>query len=279
MTPLFGKKTETGKDGTGRVSFVNTDLPDIVEMKDVHLTYDGEKNVIENFNLLIEDKPDQGQFIVILGESGCGKSTILRFLAGLQSPTSGQILMNGENFKSNMPMVFQQYSSFPWLSVLNNVMLPLELLGQGNKKEWKDRSMQMIEQVGLAGHEKKYAQYPVLSGGQLQRVALARSLVMNPRIILMDEPFGALDINTRFRMQTMLAEIWLNLSSTIIFVTHDIQEAVYLADDIYVMAANPGRIIEHISIGLPLVRPREIKKTTEYIQYVNQVEDIMFALR
>lgn len=274
-----GLKTKTYKNGDSTVGFDNTVLPDVFELKDVGISYDGGKRwVIQGLNLLVEDKPDQGQFVVVLGESGCGKSTVLRFLAGLQKPTAGQVLLNSQPFLGHMPMVFQQYSSLPWLTVLENVMMALKLSGKGTEKEWKAAAMEMTKKVGLDGHEKKYAQYPILSGGQLQRVAIARSLVTNPSILLMDEPFGALDVNTRFRMQMMLADLWLNLNSTVVFVTHDIQEAVYLADDIFIMAANPGRIVEHIPIELPLKREREIKKSPEYIKYVAQVEDIMFSL-
>lgn len=131
----------------------------------------------------------------------------------------------------------------------------------------------MIYRVGLQGHENKFAQYPILSGGQLQRVAIARSLISNPRVILMDEPFGALDTKTRTAMQMMLQEIWLELKSTIIFVTHDIPEAVFLGDDIYIMSSNPGRILKYIHVDLPLVRTREVKKTPDFINLVSEIEE------
>jgi len=260
------------------VRFINTELADIIELRKVSQTYDGGKTyIIKDLNLLIEDKPDQGQFVVILGMSGCGKSTVLRYIAGLQPPSSGEVLIH-EKLRSDeaISMVFQQYSSLPWRTVLRNITLPLELRGI-DKHEAEARAMTMINTVGLGGHEKKFAQYPVLSGGQLQRVAIARSLISNPEIILMDEPFGALDTNTRFKMQLMLADIWDTLKCTVIFVTHDIQEAVFLGDDIYIMSTNPAQIIDHIAIDLPFHRDRETKRSKRFTHLVQEVEDALLA--
>ncbi|MCB0641163.1 MAG: ATP-binding cassette domain-containing protein, partial [Phaeodactylibacter sp.] len=162
----------------------------IIELKHIHQSYDGGKSfIIEDLEFLVEDKPAQGQFVVILGMSGSGKSTLLRYIAGLQEPTSGEVLVNGKPVGNDnrVSMVFQQYSSLPWMTVLDNVSLALRYKGMP-KKEREVKAMEMIELVGLAGHEKKFAQYPSLSGGQLQRVAIARSLLANPEIILMDEP-------------------------------------------------------------------------------------------
>ena len=237
------------------VNFQDTSArANIIELKDIGQSYDGGQNwIIKGLNMLIEDKPDQGQFIVLLGMSGSGKSTLLRYIAGLQEPTEGQVLIKGKAVtdKQRVSMVFQQYSSLPWMTVLDNVALALDYQGIG-KKERYARAMEMIEMVGLSGHEKKYAQYPALSGGQLQRVAIARSIIANPEIILMDEPFGALDIKTRIQMQDLLVDLWHRFNSTILFVTHDINEAVYLADDIFIMKSPPSNIIEHIDIDLPL---------------------------
>jgi NitT/TauT family transport system ATP-binding protein len=260
----------------GNVKFINTELPDIIELRDVSQTYDGGKSyIIKNLNLLVEDKPDQGQFIVILGPSGCGKSTVLRYMAGLQVPSEGEVLIH-EKLRTDeaISMVFQQYSSLPWRTVLGNVRLPLELHGIRHG-EADERAMEMIKTVGLEGHEKKYAQYPVLSGGQLQRVAIARSLINNPEIVLMDEPFGALDTNTRFKMQIMLKGLWDSLQCTVIFVTHDIQEAVFLGDDIYIMSAGPAQIAAHIPVDLPYHRDRETKRSRRYTQLVQEVEDAL----
>ncbi len=265
---------------------MNIDIKDmpardnIIELRDIGQSYDGGKNwIIKGLNWLIEDKPDQGQFVALLGMSGSGKSTLLRYIAGLQKPTEGQVLIKGKPITDDdrISMVFQQYSSLPWMTVLDNVALGLQYKGFG-KKERYERSMEMIELVGLAGHEKKYAQYPALSGGQLQRVAIARSMIANPEILLMDEPFGALDIKTRIQMQDLLIELWLRFHSTIIFVTHDISEAVYLSDDIYIMKAPPSLMVEHIDVDLPLKRDRNTKRDVHFTELVHHVEDTMMHI-
>lgn len=261
--------------------FVDTERPNIIELRNITQHYPGhDAPIIKDLDFLVEDKPDQGQFVVILGASGCGKSTLLRYIAGIQQPSSGQVLLREKPIAQSgvrAGMVFQQYSSLPWLTVLDNVALGLKLQGV-EEKERRRRSLEMIELVGLLGHEHKYAAYPTLSGGQLQRVAIARSLMSNPEILLMDEPFGALDINTRLQMQDMLEDIWLKFYPTIIFVTHDIEEAVYLGDDIYIMAANPGRFAYHIKVDLPFNRDREVKHSSKFNDLVRQVEDKMIQV-
>jgi NitT/TauT family transport system ATP-binding protein len=261
--------------------FENTPLPDIVELRDVNQTYDeGKTLIIKNLNLLIEDKPNQGQFVIILGASGCGKSTILRYIAGLQKPSIGEVFIKAKprTESDRIGMVFQQYSSFPWMSVLENVALGLEFKGIP-AKERTERAMEMIKVVGLQGQEKKYAKYPTLSGGQLQRVAIARSLLVNQEILLMDEPFGALDIYTRLKMQDFMIDLWQKVHPTIVLVTHDISEAVYLGDDIYIMSANPGEIVDHISTDLPNDRNKEIKRSKKFIDKLYYIEDKMIQLQ
>jgi len=260
--------------------FTDTELDNIIEMSGIGQSYDGGKNwIIKNLDFLVEDKPAQGQFIVILGMSGCGKSTLLRYIAGLQDPTEGKLLVNNKPVgKDNrVSMVFQQYSSLPWLSVLDNVGLALKFKGV-SKQERDAKAMELIEKVGLAGHEHKYAQYPTLSGGQLQRVAIARSLLANSDILLMDEPFGALDVRTRLQMQDLLLDIWNEYHPTVVFVTHDIPEAVYLADEIYIMKSAPSRFVEHIHVDLPLARDRSTKRNPRYIELVQEVEDTMIRV-
>lgn len=257
--------------------FQDSTLPNIIELKGIEQSYDGGANyIIKDLNFLVEDKPDQGQFVVIMGMSGCGKSTLLRYIAGLQKPTAGEVLIHGKPIDANnrVSMVFQRYSSLPWMTVLDNVALALKYKGI-EKKEREERAREMIELVGLAGHENKYAQYPTLSGGQLQRVAIARSMIANPEILLMDEPFGALDINTRLQMQDLLSNLWLKFHPTIIFITHDISEAVYLGDDVYIMKSAPSQFVEHLKIDLPFERSREIKRNPRFVQLVHELEDKM----
>ncbi len=262
------------------INIKNTALPDIVELKNISQKYnEGATTVIDNLSLLIEDKPNQGQFVILLGPSGCGKSTVLRYIAGLQLPTTGEVLIKGNprTDKDTIGMVFQQYSSFPWLTVLENVALGLKFRGVP-EKERKEKAMEMIKIVGLEGQEKKYAQYPALSGGQLQRVAIARSLLVNNEIILMDEPFGALDTNTRLKMQDFLLDIWNDVHPTIILVTHDISEAVYLGDDIYIMSNAPANIVEHIPTAFGFEKNRELKRKKEFVDLVYHIEDRMMKL-
>lgn len=257
--------------------FKDSELKNIIDLRNIKQSYDGgETWILENLEFLIEDKPAQGQFAVILGPSGCGKSTVLRYIAGLQKPTGGTVNIHEKEVgKDNrVSMVFQQYSSLPWMTVLDNVSLALRYKGM-LKAERDEKAMEMIELVGLAGHENKFAQYPTLSGGQLQRIAIARSLLANPEILVMDEPFGALDIGTRIQMQDLLLKLWHQFHPTIIFVTHDISEAVYLADDIYIMKKAPSRFVEKIHVDLPFNRSRETKREARFEELVHQVEDKM----
>lgn len=260
--------------------------PNVLELKNIHQTYFDSRTqkdfvVFDDFNLAVEDYPNIGQFIVIMGKSGCGKSTLLRYLTGLQKPTSGEVLINGNPIGENesIPMVFQQYSSLEWFTVLQNVALPLTLKGV-SKREAYDKAMDMIKVVGLEGHENKYAKMPLLSGGQLQRVAIARCLVANPTMLLLDEPYGALDGFTRAKMQFFLLDIFqkgemANLNPTVVLVTHDPREAVLLGQDIYIMDADPGRIVKHIKPDLKGTRDRAMRKDPRFVEIVSYIEDVM----
>lgn len=253
-------------------------IPDVIEMRGIRQSYDGVKNILNGCNLLIEKHNGKGNFVSILGESGCGKSTLLRFICNLQKPTSGEILVNGNpNTSHQIGMVFQQYSSIPYMTVLENVALGLELKGVP-KKEREEKAQSLLEMVGLIDHRHKYARYPVLSGGQLQRVAIARSLMVNSDILLMDEPFGALDINTRIKMQELLLQIWEHYGITIVFVTHDVSEAVFLSKEIFIMKANPGRIVKKITPNLPDNKTHQIKRDMGFIGMVNDIEDYIKEL-
>jgi NitT/TauT family transport system ATP-binding protein len=262
------------------IHFEDTAADNIIELKNISHSYDGGKSwTIQDLNFLIENKVGQGEFAVIMGMSGSGKSTLLRYIAGLQQPTKGEIFLRNKpvSEENRVSMVFQNYSSLPWMSVLENVGLGLQYKNV-SKKERDERAMEMLQKVGLDGHQHKYAQYPTLSGGQLQRVAIARSLLANPEILLMDEPFGALDITTRLQMQDLLCQIWSEFHPTVIFVTHDVSEAVYLADDIYILKHAPACIVEHIHIDLPLDRSRELKRDNRFIHLVHEVEDKMILV-
>ncbi|MEM7258663.1 MAG: ABC transporter ATP-binding protein [Pseudomonadota bacterium] len=194
------------------------------------------------------------EFMTIIGPSGCGKSTLVRILAGLEFATSGQVLLNGDRVAGPGPdtgMVFQTYTLFPWLTVKKNVMFGLRNRGISESMALQE-AMQWIDLVGLERFANHYPHQ--LSGGMKQRVAIARALAAKPRILLMDEPFGALDAQTRAKMQSYLLEIWRNIDITIVFITHDLDEAIFLADRILVLKANPGEVQELIEVPVP--RPR-----------------------
>jgi NitT/TauT family transport system ATP-binding protein len=194
------------------------------------------------------------EFMCVVGPSGCGKSTLIRILAGLDYPTSGEVLLDDKPVcgpGSDRGMVFQSYTLFPWLTVKRNVMFGLQLGGKSGS-EAESEARQWIDLVGLSKFEDSYPHE--LSGGMKQRVAIARALANKPRILLMDEPFGALDAQTRCQMQAYLLQIWRQVDVTILFITHDLDEAIYLSDRILVLGANPSRILELIEVPVP--RPR-----------------------
>ncbi len=276
------KNLRFSKPIEGGIKCCDTSLPNVLELKGIKQIYDKGKNVVfdGSFKLLIEHKPEQGCFVCLLGTSGCGKSTLLRYICGLQKPTEGEVLLFDKPIDLHDPvaMVFQQYSSLPWYTVYQNIELGLKFTNTLSKKEREEKIMHYIKLVGLEGHEHKFAKYPILSGGQLQRVAIARSLIIEPKIIVMDEPFGALDIKTRLKMQEMLSTIWQKINTTIIFVTHDIPEAVFLGDDIFIMKANPGELKYYHHVDMPLERNREMKREQYFTDLVYQIEDEMMEL-
>jgi NitT/TauT family transport system ATP-binding protein len=248
--------------------------PPVVQFKQVTKRFrqGGEwSTAIENVSFVVEDIPDAGEFITILGPSGCGKSTVLRLIAGLQPqfpPTTGEVLVFGQPVAgpgSDRGMVFQDYSSYPNRTVQGNVEFGLELQGK-TRKERHDLARTWIEKVGLAGHEKKYPHE--LSGGMRQRVAIARTLAVRPRIILMDEPFGALDPETRYSMQELLVCLWRELAATVFFVTHSISEAAYLGDRVYIMKSCPGRLAEEIKLPRPAESPIAVETRSDFREVV-----------
>jgi NitT/TauT family transport system ATP-binding protein len=202
-----------------------------------------------------QDGRDVGEFRVLLGPSGCGKSTLLRMIAGLDRPDTGEILVNNKPVTGpgrDRGMVFQKYTSFPWLTVADNVAYGPKIHGMPAEEREKIVA-HLIEEVGLSGFEKAYPH--TLSGGMQQRLAIARTLANRPQVILMDEPFGALDAQTRSDMQQLLLRVWDDSASTILFVTHDVDEAIYLADRIIILSSRPGTIMEDIPV--PFGRPRD----------------------
>lgn len=218
---------------------------------------------LANTNLMIE----QGEFICLLGPSGCGKSTLLNVVGGLVEATTGQVIVDGRSVARPGPdrgMVFQNYSLFPWLTVRGNVEFGPRLSKWPASKVSKIAD-ELIEIVGLTDYAEQFPK--VLSGGMRQRVAIARALAMEPHVLLMDEPFAALDAQTRSRMQELLLEIWARKKSTVIFVTHDIEEAIFLADRVLVMSARPGRITEDFKIELPRPRSADVVASAEFTQY------------
>jgi NitT/TauT family transport system ATP-binding protein len=195
------------------------------------------------------------EFVSVLGPSGCGKTTLLRIVAGLETPTSGTITLDGERIAGPSPrmaMIFQEYSLYPWRTVIDNIEFGLEIRGM-TREERKKRAIEYLDLVGLRDFAGRFPYE--LSGGMRQRVAVARALAIDPAILLMDEPFGALDAQTRNRLQRELLDIWEKTRKTVLFVTHSVDEAVYLSDRIVVLTPRPGRIREIVPIGLP--RPRE----------------------
>ena len=215
------------------------------------------------------------EFSTVIGPSGCGKTTLIRILAGLDFPTSGNVLLEGKKMEgpgAERGMVFQDYTLFPWLTVKKNVMFGLEIQGLGSLKA-EAEAMEWLEIVGLAKCAEAYPGQ--LSGGMKQRVAIARSLANRPEILFLDEPFGALDAQTRASMQAYLLKIWQNVDVTIFFVTHDLDEAVYLSDRILVLRANPGEIDELIEVPVP--RPRDPGQflTPEFLATKKRLEELI----
>ena len=228
----------------------------------------------------------KGGFTALIGPSGCGKSTLLHIMAGLSAPTSGEVCLHGEKVlapRAEMMFVFQQYtkSIFPWKTVLENVMLALKYQPGASRDGLESLCMKQLESVGLA----RYASYHPyqLSGGMQQRVAIARALVRRPNVLLMDEPFSALDAMMRAELQDLLLELWRSLGLTILFVTHDLDEALYLAQRVIVLSASPGKVAE--SVEVPLGYPRHQVQTRSDAQYLglrerlyrSMVEQVMAA--
>lgn len=238
-----------------------------IEVKNINKSFKTKKSnleVLKDINLNIDD----GKFVCLLGPSGCGKTTLLRLIAGLDKPTSGEIIADGEVVKDpsgDRAVIFQQYSLFPWLSVIDNVMFGLNLNNKSKEENLKSAET-YLERVGLIEFKDAYPHE--LSGGMKQRVAIIRSLLNHAPILLMDEPFSALDMQNRHKLQEQLIGVWKRFENTIVFVTHDVDEAVYLADDIVIMGKNPGSIKEVFHVDMERPRKRE---TPEFLEIQEEI--------
>ena len=243
-----------------------------VEVRDVSVVYPSKENTVtalDNVSLDIRE----GEFISLIGPSGCGKTTLLRVIADLEQVTAGTVRVNGLSSKDARlarayGYVFQAPALFPWRTVLANVCLPLEIHGVG-KSEAKQVALAHLERVGLKGFEGKYPWQ--LSGGMQQRVSIARALGFEPKLLMMDEPFGALDEITRDRLNEQLLRLWERERRTVVFVTHSIPEAVFLSSRIVVMSPRPGRIVDVIESGLPADRTLDIRDTPEFAAIAHRV--------
>jgi len=227
----------------------------------------GDLEALRNISFDIET----GEFLAIVGPSGCGKTTFLRIVAGLETSSAGEVRIDGRAVKGpggDRGFVFQQDSLLPWRSVLANAMIGPEIAGKDGERE-RSRTLDLLKLVGLAGFETYFPRQ--LSGGMRQRVNLARALAIDPEILLMDEPFSALDAQSREIMQTELLRIWEQGRKTVLFVTHQIDEAVFLSDNIFVFARRPGRVQERVRIELPRPRTLAIKRTPEFVAYVDHI--------
>lgn len=239
----------------------------IDNVKKIYNGRNGEMIALNGVNLDIMEN----EFICVVGPSGCGKSTLLNIIAGLLEPTSGKVYCDGKEVVgtgTERGVVFQQYALFPWMTVLKNVMFGLNLKGIKGK-EAEDIAMKYIKMVQLEDFVNHYPKE--LSGGMKQRVAIARAYAVNPSILLMDEPFGALDAQTRTQLQTELLETWEKERKTCFFITHDVEEAIILAQKVIIMSARPGRIKEIVDINIPYPRTQETKMSKEFLDLKNHI--------
>jgi ABC-type nitrate/sulfonate/bicarbonate transport system ATPase subunit len=256
--------------------------PPVVEAKQLTIRF-GQSIALLEISFAIEHRTERGEFIAIIGPSGCGKSTLLNVIAGLLPPSEGSLTVNGKPVDGparERGMIFQQYSSFPHLTILKNVMFGMSInrreLGLSHEQR-RAKAMHLIEQVGLTGHEKKYPHQ--LSGGQQQRVAIARSLAIEPSILLLDEPFSALDEPTRLGMQELLVNLWYRAHPTIFVVTHSVAEAVYLAERVWVFTNGPGQIAYDIRDCIPPTAGIPPAVAQEKPEFKNAVSVVTEAFR
>ena len=239
----------------------------IDNVKKIYNSRNGEMIALNGVNLDIAEN----EFICVVGPSGCGKSTLLNIIAGLLEPTSGAVYCDGKKVEgtgTERGVVFQQYALFPWMTVKKNVMFGLKLQGLKGK-EAEEKAMKYIKMVQLEDFLDHYPKE--LSGGMKQRVAIARAYAVNPSVLLMDEPFGALDAQTRTQLQSELLETWEKEQKTCFFITHDVDEAIILAQKVIIMSARPGRIKEIVDIDIPYPRTQETKMSPEFLELKNHI--------
>ena len=245
-----------------------------IEVRDLGIRFQARSNTVEAVRgVSVHVQP--GEFVSLIGPSGCGKSTLLNAVAGFLEPTSGQALLDGRLIQgpgSDRGVVFQQYSLFPWMTVRRNVEFGLKLKGlPASERESQARTL-----LGLAGLLHFENHYPdQLSGGMKQRVGIVRALATSPQVLLMDEPFGALDSQTRVVMQEILTNMWQRLRISVLFITHDIEEAVFLSDRIYVMTARPGRIKAELAVALPRPRTPEMTESPGFLALVHALRALI----
>ena len=245
-----------------------------LEINNLHKQFPTKKGflvALQNINLHVET----GEFVCAVGASGSGKSTLLRMIAGLDYPTSGKIIVDGMEVTgpgADRGMVFQRYTLYPWLTVQKNVEFGLKLQGVSHQQR-REQASYYLDVVALTAFAQCYPKQ--LSGGMKQRVAIARALATQPKILLMDEPFGALDIQTKETMQQFLLQLWQKTGCTILMITHDVEEAVFLSQRIYVLSARPGQIQEEFVIDLPDERNYKIKRQFQFQNYVGDIMDLL----
>ena len=258
-----------------------------VDFQNVWLAYNNALMAQQSFAVeAIDLTVRKGQFIAIVGPSGCGKSTFMKLATGLRMPSRGRILIDGQPVTGPLKisgMAFQAPSLLPWRTTLDNVLLPLEIVQpyrshfKARRKEYEQRARNLLHKVGLAGYEDQFPWQ--LSGGMQQRVSICRALIHEPKMLLLDEPFGALDAFTREELWCILRELWLEQRFNVILVTHDLRESVFLADTVYVMRKSPGRFIVKRDIELPASRDLEVTYTKDFIDIVHQLRGHIGALR
>ena len=264
-----------------------THAPPFIDFRDVWLAYNDELLSQHQFAVeAIDLKVTQGEFIAIVGPSGCGKSTFMKLASGLKRPSRGSIVIDGREVDGPLKisgMAFQAPSLLPWRTTLDNVLLPLEIVEpyrsnfRSKKAEYAERARALLRQVGLDGYADKFPWQ--LSGGMQQRASICRALIHEPKMLLLDEPFGALDAFTREELWCILRDLWTEQQFNVILVTHDLRESVFLADTVYVMSKSPGRFVVRKEIELPRPRDLEVTYTKEFTDIVHELRGHIGALR